>query len=82
MIRNNLSYLIIKQFSSQKNLKLISNEYSLGLDTKQLKNIYNFCTDEKHNFMLIDIDHKDIRFRKNFNFVIDIDNIQKENEKK
>jgi ABC-type oligopeptide transport system ATPase subunit len=35
IIRQNLTYLIIKQVSSQRNLKLISNEYSLGMDSKE-----------------------------------------------
>jgi type IV secretory pathway VirB4 component len=78
IIRQNLSYLIIKQVSSQRNLKLISSEYSLGLNSKQLKKIYDFCTDEKQDFLFIDIDHKDIRFRKGFQFVIDIDALQKD----
>jgi type IV secretory pathway VirB4 component len=76
IIRQNVSYLIVKQVSSSKNLKLIANEYSLGLDSKQLNQVYNFCTREKSDFMLIDIDHKDIRFRKNFTFVIDINELQ------
>jgi hypothetical protein len=67
--------------SSSRNLKLIANEYSLGLDSKQLKKVYEFCTQVKSDFLLIDIDHKDMRFRKNFTFVIDINTLQKESEK-
>jgi hypothetical protein len=75
VIRQNLTYLIIKQVSSQRNLKLIANEYSLGLDNKQLKKLYEFCTDEIPNFLLIDINNKNMRFRKNFDFVIDISSL-------
>ena len=48
--------------SSARNLKLIANEYSLDLDSKKLKKLYDFCTDKTENFMLIDVDHKDKRF--------------------
>jgi hypothetical protein len=64
--------------SSARNLKLIANEYSLGLESNQLKKVYDFCTKLKSDFMLIDIDHKNMRFRKNFTFVIDVDELQKE----
>jgi ABC-type dipeptide/oligopeptide/nickel transport system ATPase component len=77
IIRQNVSYLIVKQVSSSRNLKLIANEYSLGLDSKQLIKVYDYCTQKKSDFMLIDIDHKDIRFRKNFTFVIDIAALQR-----
>jgi hypothetical protein len=79
IIRQNVSYIIIKQVSSSRNLKLIANEYSLGLESKQLKKVYDFCTQEKFQFLMVDVDHKDMRFRKNFTFVIDIDQLQREN---
>jgi hypothetical protein len=75
MIRNNINYLIIKQVSSARNLKMISSEYSLNLDSKQLKKIYDYCTDEKQNFLFIDIDHPKIRFRKNLTFIIDVETL-------
>jgi ABC-type lipoprotein export system ATPase subunit len=78
IIRQNVSYIIIKQVSSSRNLKLITNEYSLGLESKQLKKVYDFCTQKKSDFMLIDVDHKDMRFRKGFTFVIDVNELQKE----
>jgi ABC-type oligopeptide transport system ATPase subunit len=81
IIRQNVSYIIIKQVSAARNLKLIANEYSLALNSEQLNKIYNFCTQLKSDFMLIDVDHKDMRFRKGFTFVIDIDALQRENEK-
>jgi ABC-type dipeptide/oligopeptide/nickel transport system ATPase component len=77
IIRQNVSYMIIKQVSAMRNLKLISNEYSLALNSDQLTKVYEFCTQQKSDFMLIDIDHKDMRFRKNFTFVIDIDALQR-----
>jgi ABC-type dipeptide/oligopeptide/nickel transport system ATPase component len=62
IIRQNVSYIIIKQVSSSRNLKLIANEYSLGLESKQLNKIYDFCTRLKFQFLMVDVDHKDMRF--------------------
>jgi ABC-type dipeptide/oligopeptide/nickel transport system ATPase component len=75
LIRNNINYIIIKQVSSQRNLKLISNEYSLDLDKNKLKKLYEYCTNEKSSFLLIDINTKDIRYRKGFDFVININSL-------
>jgi ABC-type dipeptide/oligopeptide/nickel transport system ATPase component len=68
LIRDNISYLIIKQVSSMKNLTMICRECSLGIDKKQLKNIYDDATETKQDFLLIDLEgDKDSRFRKGFN---------------
>jgi len=67
LIRDNISYLIIKQVSSMKNLTMICRECSLGIDKKQLKKIYDDATQSKQDFLLIDLEgDKDERFRKNF----------------
>lgn len=67
LIRDNISYLIIKQVSSMKNLTMICRECSLGIEKKQLKKIYDDATQTKQDFLLIDLEgDKDERFRKNF----------------
>lgn len=67
LIRDNINYLIIKQVSSMKNLTMICRECSLGIDKKQLKDIYDDATKSKQDFLLIDLEgDKDERFRKNF----------------
>ena len=67
LIRDNISYLIIKQVSSMKNLTMICRECSLGIDKPQLKKIYDDATQSKQDFLLIDLEgDKDERFRKNF----------------
>jgi len=78
LIRDNISYLIIKQVSSMKNLTMICRECSLGIDKKQLKKIYDDATQSKQDFLLIDLEgEKDERFRKNFDeiFVIEDEKI-------
>lgn len=67
LIRDNISYLIIKQVSSMKNLTMICRECSLGIEKAQLKKIYDDATKSKQDFLLIDLEgDKDERFRKNF----------------
>ena len=75
MIRKNLNYLVIKQLSNLPDLFRILREYSLGLDKKQLLNIYeNATTDNKQDFLLVDLDAEPAdRFRKNFNDIYDIE---------
>lgn len=66
LIRDNISYLIIKQVSSMKNLTMICRECSLGIEKQQLKKIYDDATQSKQDFLLIDLEgDKDERFRKN-----------------
>jgi len=73
MIRNNLSYLIVKQIASMKNLTMIGREYDLGIDKKELIEMYKYATKEKSDFLLIDLEGEpNERFRKNLNEVFDI----------
>jgi ABC-type dipeptide/oligopeptide/nickel transport system ATPase component len=74
MIRNNLTYLIIKQVSSMKNLLMISREYDLGIDKKLLTDMYRNATKDKQGFLLIDLEgDPNERFRKNFDEYYDVD---------
>lgn len=73
MIRQNLTYLIIKKLNTLSDLFRIMREYSLGVDKEQLKEIYESATDTKQNFLLVDLEEDPTnRFRKNFNEIFDI----------
>ena len=68
LIRANLTYIIIKQLSSLKNLTMIMREYSLGVDKKEMRDIYEDATSDKMGFMLLDLEGpKDKRFRSGLN---------------
>jgi len=83
MIRNNLTYLIIKQVSSMKNLLMISREYDLGIDKKQLTSMYNDATKDKKGFLLIDLEgDPNKKFRKNFDEYYDCCSEDEEEEAK
>jgi hypothetical protein len=70
MIRNNMTYLIIKQISSMKNLTMIAREFDLGLPKDVLTDMYKDATADKQNFLMMDLegDPKE-KFRKGFNDV-------------
>jgi hypothetical protein len=74
IIRKNLNYLIIKQLSNLPDLFRIMREYSLGVDKKILLKLYeNSTTDNKQDFLLVDLDAEpQDRFRKNFNDIYDL----------
>jgi hypothetical protein len=66
LIRDNISYLIIKQVSSSKSLTMIMRECGLGVDRKTLKKIYEDATDKKQKKLLIDFEVEPAeKFRKN-----------------
>ena len=74
MIRSNLTYLIIKQVSSMRNLTMIMREYDLGIDKKKLIEMYKYATADKSGFLMIDLDgDANKKFRLNFSdyFVVD-----------
>jgi ABC-type dipeptide/oligopeptide/nickel transport system ATPase component len=73
LIRDNITYLILKQVSSMKNLTMICRECSLGVDKHLLKKIYDDATQTKQTFLLLDLDGEpNEKFRKNLDEVYDI----------
>lgn len=74
MIRQNLTYLVVKRLNTLQDLFRILREYSLGVDKKKLNELYNTATsDNKQDFLLIDLEESpENRFRKNFNEIFDI----------
>ena len=68
LIRNNLTYILIKQLSSLRNLTMILREYSLGVDKKIFKEVYDDATSDKMGFLLLDLEGpKEKRFRSGLN---------------
>jgi hypothetical protein len=73
MIRNNMTYLIIKQISSMKNLTMIAREFDLSLPKGTLTDMYKDATKEKQNFLLMDLESPPSeRFRRGFNDIYDV----------
>lgn len=73
LMRLQLSHLFIKQLSSMRDLKMIMNDFSYSMDKKFIKEVYEYCTKDKKDFLLIDINaDPDEKFRHNFNDIIEI----------
>jgi energy-coupling factor transporter ATP-binding protein EcfA2 len=73
-IRVNCSYIILKKLSSTRDLRMIMNDFSLGVDKDTLVDLYKFATQDRSDFLLIDIDTvPEHRFRKNFLSIIDLE---------
>lgn len=73
LIRDNINYLILKQVSSLRNLTCIMRECALGIDKQQLKSIYEDATEDKMNFLLIDLEGpKQQRFRSGLTEIYDV----------
>lgn len=70
-IRINSNYIILKKLSSTRDLRMIMNDFSLGVDKDTLVDLYKFATKDKDDFLLIDIETvPEHRFRRRFLDVI------------
>lgn len=74
-IRINCNYIILKKLQSTRDLNIILSDFNLGVDRKELLEIYKYSTDTQLSFLLIDIDAKpEDRFLKNFSEKLKIEN--------
>jgi len=69
-IRNNLSLLILFKNKSPQIRKEIAEEMSSHISQEMFENLWEYCCEDDHEFMMIDFDSKENRFRKNFDTVI------------
>lgn len=69
IIRQNSNYFVILKAGNKKSLNLMLNEFSVGVDKEQLIKMYEYATQDKFNFLLINCDESDPekKFRHNFN---------------
>ena len=73
-IRVNCNYILLKKLSSSRDLKMILNDYNLGVDRDVLMEIYKVAT-ENNGTLFIDIDApQEDRFRRNFKTILRLEN--------
>jgi hypothetical protein len=78
MIRNNISYIILKQVSSMRNLAMIMKEYGLGLKKKVIETMSEEATANR-GFLLIDLENQEGKtFRKGWDDYFEIEAGDKE----
>lgn len=67
IIRQQANYIIIKKISSTKDLKMMIREYSLGINLDKLLELYKSVTSQDVvNFLMIDLQNMDYRYRFNY----------------
>lgn len=64
LIRNNLTYIVLKQVASQRNLMMIISDFSLGADKKEAIDAYRMATADFNDFLLLDLDNPKQSWRK------------------
>jgi hypothetical protein len=76
-VRNNSTSLILFKCRDSKELDNIYRSVAGEIDEDSFYKIYNYCTEEKYSFMLIDLfpKHDDKKYRKNFNQYVSLSNI-------
>lgn len=74
IIRIQCGYILLKKLNSLKDLGFIMRDFNLGMEKEDLFELYEQCTNNQRDFLLIDMncDPKD-RFRMNFLQCINID---------
>jgi hypothetical protein len=76
IIRNNCNYMVLLKLSGNREVNMILSEYGLGVTKEQLIDIYEYCTREKMQPLIIDLEAEPTqRFRKGFLQIVDPNNI-------
>jgi energy-coupling factor transporter ATP-binding protein EcfA2 len=75
IIREQCSYVFIKQLTGKRQLQFIIGNYSPeDLTTEQINEMYKYCSQEPLDYLLIDLKESDTskRFRKNLDEILNI----------
>ena len=72
-IRLQCNYILFKKIASNRDLKMILQEYNLGVDIKALMKLFKYATKDRLGFLLIDCDNDDEqKFRSGFKEILKI----------
>jgi hypothetical protein len=68
VVRNNCNYLVLLKLSGDRELAMILKENSLGVDKRQMLDMYKYSTREKFSPFIINIESTDDnhKYRKGF----------------
>ena len=69
-IRLQCNYFVFYNISNERELSEIQRDHCLDIDKETFKEYFNKATTEQYNFFLIDKKSKELRFRKNFDIVL------------
>ena len=66
LIRLNANYIVLKKIGSDRDIKAIVRDYSLGMPVDDLMRLYKAIVKEKTNFLMIDLQNDAYKYRQNF----------------
>jgi len=69
IIRQNMNYIWLNKLPSDKDIKVILSEYSLGVDKNEILNMYKYATSVPFSFLKIDLQTNDPNKRFSQGFV-------------
>jgi hypothetical protein len=69
-IRLQCNYFIFYNSSNERELSEIQRDHCLDVDKEPFKKYFNKATSEPYSFFLSDKKSKELRFRKNFDYII------------
>lgn len=72
-IRLQANYVFLKKISSMRDILTVMRDHNLNMEKEELIHLYQHCTDNIKNFLMIDLEapaHN--RFRRNFDEIYDI----------
>jgi hypothetical protein len=82
-VRTNWTSLLIYGIGNEKEVEVIYEEYSMGLDKNTWHKIYDHCTKDEHGFMFINYQQpRHMRIMKNFDNVIWVEKEEAEKRKR
>lgn len=61
IIRNNVNYVWLGRGMQSRDLNMILSEFALGINKKELEQLYNELTRQPMNFMMFDLNKRNIR---------------------
>merc|ERR1712146_513672 len=71
-VRLNINYLILKKVGSQRDIAEILKTYQVNKTLDEMKAIYDMCTEQKFDFLLIDQEAEpEEQLKKNFTEIIE-----------
>ena len=74
-IRTNWTALIVFEIGNEQEVKVIYEEYAMGLSWKDWEEVYRYATEDDHSFLFINFQKpKRLRMMKNFEEVLFVEN--------
>ena len=61
IIRQNVNYIFLGRGMTKRDLRLVLSEFAMGMSVNDLEHYYSSTTNEKMNFLMIDLNKRNLR---------------------